>query len=73
MKLNPEAYPVWSCSVSLPSDTSFEYKYICRAPNAPVIWEDPPFRNRASHTPEAPIPDDKLDAIVNFTIRDAWY
>ncbi|KAK2461229.1 hypothetical protein APHAL10511_006756 [Amanita phalloides] len=46
--LNANAYPVWSAIVNLPSNTTFQYKYI-RIYNGAVTWESDP--NRQGATP----------------------
>ena len=37
--LSSAGYPVWSGTVSLPSDTAFEYKYIVKDGSGNVTWE----------------------------------
>ena len=49
IKLSPTAYPVWTVTVSLPANTSFEYKYIKRTDTGPPVWESG--ANRSFTTP----------------------
>lgn len=46
--LSSAGYPTWSTTVSLPSSTSFQYKYIKKNPDGSVTWESDP--NRSSTT-----------------------
>lgn len=39
VKLSSASYPVWSTTLSLPPNTSFEYKYILKDANGAVTWE----------------------------------
>jgi alpha-amylase len=50
--LSSAAYPVWSATVSLPTGTSFEYKYIKKDGSGAVVWESDP--NRSRTTPTSP-------------------
>ncbi|MET9701190.1 carbohydrate-binding module family 20 domain-containing protein [Streptomyces sp. NPDC006529] len=47
--LSSATYPTWSATVVLPANAHVEYKYIIKAVNAPVIWENGP--NRTTVTP----------------------
>ncbi|MFJ8692357.1 carbohydrate-binding module family 20 domain-containing protein [Streptomyces roseolilacinus] len=42
--LSSASYPTWSATVTLPTNTGVEYKYIIKAVNAPVTWESGPDR-----------------------------
>ncbi|MEU7524360.1 carbohydrate-binding module family 20 domain-containing protein [Saccharothrix sp. NPDC042600] len=37
-RLSPTDYPVWTTSVYLPANTTFEYKYFTRNPDNTVTW-----------------------------------
>jgi alpha-amylase len=43
--LSLAGYPTWSVSVSLPTGTSFQYKYIKKNPDGSVTWESDPNRS----------------------------
>lgn len=49
IQLSPADYtqsnPVWFVSVALPSDTTFQYKYVCIQSNGTVTWEADPNRS----------------------------
>ncbi|PWK48739.1 subtilisin family serine protease [Actinoplanes xinjiangensis] len=47
--LGPGGYPVWSGTVSLPPNTTVEFKYVKRDPDGTVTWE--PGANRTTVTP----------------------
>ncbi|NUS16062.1 MAG: alpha-amylase [Streptomyces sp.] len=59
IKLSPAAYPVWSTSVALPANTSFEYKYIVKDAAGNVTWE-----SGANHTASTGASDG--------TLNDTW-
>ncbi|KAI0062563.1 glycoside hydrolase [Artomyces pyxidatus] len=46
--LSSASYPTWQVTISLPSDTAFQYKYI-RIDGTSVVWESDP--NRSAMTP----------------------
>ncbi|MEV6925082.1 carbohydrate-binding module family 20 domain-containing protein [Dactylosporangium sp. NPDC051485] len=37
--LSPANYPIWSATLTLPANTSVEYKFIKKNPDGSVIWE----------------------------------
>jgi alpha-amylase len=43
--LSSATYPVWSAGVSLPANTSFQYKYIKKNPDGSITWESDPNRS----------------------------
>ncbi len=43
--LSSAGYPVWSATVSIPSGTYFEYKYIKKNPDGSITWESDPNRS----------------------------
>ncbi|WNV86121.1 carbohydrate-binding module family 20 domain-containing protein [Umezawaea sp. Da 62-37] len=47
--LSSATYPVWKASVSLPSGTAFQYKYLRKESNGTVTWESG--ANRTSTSP----------------------
>ncbi|KAF9501619.1 glycoside hydrolase family 15 protein [Pleurotus eryngii] len=57
--LNPDNYPIWSVTVSVPANTRIEYKFI-RKFNGAVTWESDP--NRVINTP----------APGSFVENDTW-
>ncbi len=40
IKLSPKDYPVWATTVSLPSSTNFQYKFVKRDSQGNTIWEE---------------------------------
>ena len=48
--LSPALYPVWSAAVSLPANTSFEYKYIKKNSDGTIQWESGANRTAAGGT-----------------------
>lgn len=57
--LSPTNYPVWNGTVSLPTNTSFEYKYIIKDGSGNVTWE--PGNNHSASTGSS-----------NGTLNDSW-
>ncbi|KIO16243.1 carbohydrate-binding module family 20 protein, partial [Tulasnella calospora MUT 4182] len=49
--LSSASYPVWTVTVSLPVNTSFQYKYIRKDSSGNVTWESDP--NRTYTTPSS--------------------
>ncbi|SHM73486.1 carbohydrate-binding module family 20 domain-containing protein [Cryptosporangium aurantiacum] len=47
--LSSASYPVWKATLELPPSTSFQYKYVKKAPDGTITWESDP--NRAATTP----------------------
>ncbi|WAL64995.1 alpha-amylase family glycosyl hydrolase [Amycolatopsis cynarae] len=47
--LSSAGYPVWSASVDLPANTTFQYKYLVKNSDGTVTWESDP--NRSYTTP----------------------
>ncbi|MEP7019907.1 MAG: CBM20 domain-containing protein, partial [Pseudonocardiales bacterium] len=43
--LSSARYPVWSATLSLPPNTTFQYKYIKKNPDGSVAWESDPNRS----------------------------
>jgi glucoamylase len=43
--LSSAGYPIWSATVSIPSNTAFSYKYIKKNPDGSVTWESDPNRS----------------------------
>ncbi|MEU6174181.1 glycoside hydrolase family 15 protein [Streptantibioticus parmotrematis] len=58
--LSSAGYPVWSGTVSLPANTSFQYKYIKKNPDGSITWESDP--NRSYTT----------GASGSVTLNDSW-
>jgi glucoamylase len=58
--LSSAGYPVWSAAVSLPANTTFQYKYIKKNPDGSITWESDP--NRSYTTP----------ASGSVTLNDSW-
>lgn len=58
--LSSAGYPTWSAAVTLPGNTSFEYKYIKKNPDGTITWESDP--NRSYTTP----------ASGSVTLNDSW-
>ncbi|GAA0623755.1 carbohydrate-binding module family 20 domain-containing protein [Kutzneria viridogrisea] len=46
--LSSAGYPNWSATVSLPANTSFQYKYVKRGQDGSTVWESDP--NRSAST-----------------------
>lgn len=38
---NPEAYPTWSATVTLPAGTALEFKYVIKKQDGSFVWESP--------------------------------
>jgi alpha-amylase len=57
--LSSASYPTWSTTVTLPANTSFEYKYIKKNTDGSISWESDP--NRAASTGTAAL-----------TLNDSW-
>jgi len=51
--LSSAGYPIWTATVSLPANTSFQYKYIKKNPDGLVAWESDP--NRSASTGTGPL------------------
>ncbi|KAI9067762.1 carbohydrate-binding module family 20 protein [Trametes sanguinea] len=49
--LSAASYPVWTVSVSIPADTTFQYKFIRKETDGSVVWESDP--NREDTTPSS--------------------
>ncbi|KAJ7064448.1 glycoside hydrolase family 13 protein [Mycena amicta] len=45
LPLSAATYPVWTITVNLPPNTSFEYKFIRKETNGTVVWESDPNRS----------------------------
>jgi alpha-amylase len=58
--LSSATYPIWSATVSLPANTSFQYKYIKKNPDGSIIWESDP--NRSFTTGSG----------GSVTVQDSW-
>jgi len=58
--LSSATYPIWSAAVSLPANTSFQYKYIKKNPDGSIIWESDP--NRSFTTGSG----------GSVTVQDSW-
>ncbi|MEV8531264.1 carbohydrate-binding module family 20 domain-containing protein [Streptomyces sp. NPDC051211] len=59
-KLDPAAYPVWKLDLTLPSGTSFAYKYVRKDASGTVTWE-----SGANRTATVP-------ANGKVTLTDTW-
>jgi alpha-amylase len=55
--LSSASYPVWSATVSLPSGTAFQYKYIKKDPDGTVEWETGANRTATTGTSGATLSD----------------
>ncbi|MEV0977889.1 carbohydrate-binding module family 20 domain-containing protein [Streptomyces sp. NPDC049915] len=60
IKLSPTNYPTWSAAVSIPANTSFEYKYIVKDGAGNVTWESGSNRTYAT------------GASGTVTLNDTW-
>ncbi|KAH8103292.1 glycoside hydrolase [Cristinia sonorae] len=49
--LSSATYPVWTVSVEIPPNTSFQYKFIRKEQDGSIVWESDP--NRQDETPQA--------------------
>ncbi|CDO69062.1 Glycoside Hydrolase Family 13 / Carbohydrate-Binding Module Family 20 protein [Trametes cinnabarina] len=49
--LSAASYPMWTVSISIPADTTFEYKFIRKETDGSVVWESDP--NREDTTPSS--------------------
>jgi alpha-amylase len=58
--LSSASYPVWSAAISLPPNTTFEYKYIKKDPDGTIEWESG--ANRTAATGSA----------ATLTLNDSW-
>jgi len=58
--LSSATYPIWSATVSLPANTSFQYKYIKKNPDGSIIWESDPNRS------------DTTGSGGSATVQDTW-
>jgi alpha-amylase len=58
--LSSAGYPTWSAAVTLPSSTSFQYKYIKKNPDGSVTWESDPNRSTSTGSGGA------------MTLNDSW-
>lgn len=58
--LSSAGYPVWSATVSLPANTSFEYKYIVKDGSGNVTWESGANRTATTGSSAA-------------TLNDTWH
>ncbi|MCQ4079805.1 glycoside hydrolase family 15 protein [Streptomyces sp. RB6PN25] len=58
--LSAATYPIWSDTVAIPANTSFQYKYIKKNPDGSITWESDP--NNSYTTP----------ASGSVTINDTW-
>ena len=58
--LSSAAYPVWAATVTLPANTTFQYKYIKKNPDGSITWESDP--NRSSTTGSS----------GSATLNDSW-
>ncbi|KAF2835713.1 carbohydrate-binding module family 20 protein [Patellaria atrata CBS 101060] len=54
--------PLWFAAVSLPAETSFEYKYIKKTANGQVVWESDPNRRYTS----------SQGCDSSATVNDSW-
>ncbi|KAJ7057440.1 glycoside hydrolase family 13 protein [Mycena amicta] len=45
LPLSAATYPVWTITVNLPPNTSFQYKFIRKETNGTVVWESDPNRS----------------------------
>ncbi|KAJ7056051.1 glycoside hydrolase [Mycena amicta] len=45
LALSSASYPVWTITVNLPANTSFEYKFIRKETDGSVVWESDPNRS----------------------------
>ncbi|KAJ7056015.1 glycoside hydrolase [Mycena amicta] len=45
LALSAASYPVWTITVNLPPNTSFEYKFIRKETDGSVVWESDPNRS----------------------------
>ncbi|MEU8007675.1 carbohydrate-binding module family 20 domain-containing protein [Catellatospora sp. NPDC049111] len=59
--LSSAAYPVWTATITLPTSTTFAYKYIKKDAAGTVTWESDP--NRSRTTPTTP---------CTATYADTW-
>jgi alpha-amylase len=55
--LSSAGYPTWRTTISLPSSTSFQYKYIKKNPDGSITWESDPNRSYTTGTTAATIND----------------
>jgi alpha-amylase len=55
--LSPASYPNWTATISLPANTTFQYKYIKKNPDGSVSWESDPNRTYTTGTGAATITD----------------
>ncbi|KAF8654629.1 hypothetical protein AX16_003510 [Volvariella volvacea WC 439] len=44
LALSPASYPVWTVTVPLPPNTTFQYKFIRKKPDGSIVWESDPNR-----------------------------
>jgi alpha-amylase len=58
--LSSATYPTWAATVSLPANTTFQYKYIKKNPDGSITWESDP--NRGYTT----------GAGGSATVQDSW-
>ncbi|MCO5998893.1 carbohydrate-binding module family 20 domain-containing protein [Actinoallomurus rhizosphaericola] len=58
--LSSAGYPTWSVTVSLPANTTFQYKYLKKNPDGSVTWESDPNRSYTTGSGGA------------ATINDSW-
>jgi alpha-amylase len=58
--LSPANYPVWSATVTLPTATTFQYKYLKKNTDGSVTWESDPNRTYTTGTG------------TTATVNDTW-
>ncbi|KAJ7108267.1 glycoside hydrolase [Mycena epipterygia] len=49
LALSSATYPVWTITVNLPPNTSFEYKFIRKETDGSVVWESDPNRSATTN------------------------
>ncbi|KAJ7615917.1 glycoside hydrolase [Roridomyces roridus] len=49
LALSSATYPVWSITVNLPPNTSFQYKFIRKETDGSVVWESDPNRSATTN------------------------
>jgi alpha-amylase len=55
--LSSASYPNWTATISLPANTTFQYKYLKKNPDGTVTWESDPNRSYTTGTGTATITD----------------
>jgi alpha-amylase len=61
--LSSATYPVWAATVSLPANTSFQYKYIKKNPDGSIIWESDPNRSDTTALPVVVVSEPRLSRL----------